>query len=103
MTNYARRRMFVYSIRRLYDLFVQLNFLCDIHSEYSVSFILGLFQEYRIKTQSFLCTPSSKLTIDMLISGICCVLQAYYCNTSGKNVLLLGNESGGLANRKYVI
>lgn len=76
--------MFVYSIGKLYGLFVRLNFLRDIHSEYFVSLLLGLFQEYRNKTQIFLCTPSIKLITDMFISGIRCVLRAYYCHTSGK-------------------
>jgi hypothetical protein len=78
MSTYTR----IYSIGKLHDLFVRLNFVRDIHSEYFNSILLGLFQEYSNKTQSFLCTLSSKLIIDMLIGGMCCVLLAYYCNTS---------------------
>jgi len=78
MTKYACRRKFVRVcyIGKLYDLFVRLNFLRDIHSEYLVSSLLGLIQEYRNKTQSFLCTLSSKLIIDMLIGGNFCLTSA---------------------------
>jgi hypothetical protein len=81
---YACRRMstYVYSIGRLHDLFVRLIFVRDIHSEYFLSILLGLFQEYSNKTQSFLYTPSSKLIIGMLIGGTHYVLRAYYYNTS---------------------
>jgi hypothetical protein len=56
----------VYSIGKVYDLFVRLNFLRDIHSEYFVSSLLGLFQECRTKTKMSLCTPSSKFIIHVL-------------------------------------